>query len=58
MNDKSKLIVFDRKEVVLVFVFILFVAVTSFTLGIKMGKMFNMLIISLNLVRCGRFKEQ
>lgn len=38
MEDNSKLFVFEKKEVVLIFVFILVVAITAFTLGVRVGK--------------------
>ena len=37
MEDKSKLFVFDKKEVLLIFVFILVIASTAFTVGVRMG---------------------
>lgn len=38
MEDNSKLFVFDKKEVILIFVFMLLITVTSFTLGVRFGK--------------------
>lgn len=38
LEDKNKLFVFDKKEVVLIFVFVLVIIVTSFTLGVRVGK--------------------
>tara|TARA_Y100001936_G_scaffold252050_1_gene310235 strand:- start:118 stop:972 length:855 start_codon:yes stop_codon:yes gene_type:complete len=38
MEDNSKLFVFEKKEVVLIFVFIVVIAVTAFTLGVRIGK--------------------
>ncbi|MBL7666228.1 MAG: SPOR domain-containing protein [Bacteriovoracaceae bacterium] len=40
MEDKSGLVVFDRKEVILIFLFMVVLTITSFTLGIKLGKKF------------------
>lgn len=37
MEDKSKLFVFDKKEVLLIFIFILVIASTAFTVGVRMG---------------------
>ena len=37
-EDNSKLFVFDKKEVILIFVFVLVIIVTSFTLGVRVGK--------------------
>ena len=38
MEDKSKLFVFEKKEVILIFVFMVVITVTAFTLGVKVGK--------------------
>lgn len=38
MEDQNKLFVFERKEVVLIFIFIILIAVISFTLGVRTGK--------------------
>lgn len=38
MEDQNKLFVFERKEVVLIFVFIVLIAVIAFTLGVRTGK--------------------
>tara|TARA_Y100000780_G_scaffold152506_1_gene137337 strand:- start:22373 stop:23086 length:714 start_codon:yes stop_codon:yes gene_type:complete len=38
IEDNSKLFVFEKKEVVLIFVFIVVIAVTAFTLGVRIGK--------------------
>jgi cell division septation protein DedD len=38
LEDKSKLFVFEKKEVILIFVFVLVITVTAFTLGVKVGK--------------------
>ncbi len=38
MNEKTKLLVFEKKEVFLIFVFVILVAITSFTIGIRIGK--------------------
>lgn len=42
MEDNSKLFVFDKKEVVLIFVFIVVIAVTAFTLGVRIGKQLSL----------------
>lgn len=41
MEDQGKLVVFERKEVVLIFVFVILIAIIAFTLGVRTGK--NML---------------
>lgn len=38
MEDNSKLFVFDKKEVILIFVFMVLITITSFTLGVRFGK--------------------
>jgi len=38
MEDNSKLFVFEKKEVVLIFIFIVVISVTAFTLGVRVGK--------------------
>lgn len=38
MEDNSKLFVFEKKEVILIFVFIVVISVTAFTLGVRVGK--------------------
>ncbi|GAB4018404.1 MAG: hypothetical protein Fur0010_19590 [Bdellovibrio sp.] len=38
MDDKTKLYVFHKKEVLLIFLLMLLMAVTSFMLGVKVGK--------------------
>lgn len=38
MEDNSKLFVFEKKEVALIFIFIILIAVISFTLGVRTGK--------------------
>lgn len=38
IEDKSKLFVFDKKEVILIFVFVIVITVTAFTLGVRVGK--------------------
>ena len=42
MEDNSKLFVFDKKEVVLIFVFMVVIAVTAFTLGVRIGKQLSL----------------
>lgn len=41
MEDKSKIIIFERKELVLIFLFVLSVSLTTFTLGVKLGKSYS-----------------
>ncbi len=41
MKDKSNLYVFERKEVFLIFVFMILIGVTSFILGVKVGKQYS-----------------
>lgn len=38
MEENNKLFVFDKKEVALIFLFMIVIAITSFTLGVKIGK--------------------
>lgn len=38
MEENNKVIVFEKKEIVLVLIFIVILIVTSFTLGIRLGK--------------------
>lgn len=42
MEDNNKLFVFDKKEVVLIFVFVIVVAVTAFTIGVRIGKQLSL----------------
>ncbi|MBY0415954.1 MAG: SPOR domain-containing protein [Bdellovibrionales bacterium] len=42
MDSKTKLYVFAKKEVALIFVFMILIAVTSFVLGVKIGKNYSM----------------
>lgn len=41
MDDKTNLYVFEKKEVLLIFIFMLLIAVTAFVLGVKVGKTFT-----------------
>jgi hypothetical protein len=41
MDDKTNLYVFEKKEVFLIFVFMILIAVTSFVLGVKVGRDFT-----------------
>jgi septal ring-binding cell division protein DamX len=41
MDENTKLYVFSRREVALIFLFILLVALTSFVLGVRIGKSFS-----------------
>ena len=38
MEENNKLFVFEKKEVILIFVFIILIAIISFTLGVRTGK--------------------
>jgi septal ring-binding cell division protein DamX len=38
MEENNKVVVFEKKEIVLILIFVLILIVTSFTLGIRMGK--------------------
>lgn len=42
MDSKTKLYVFAKKEVALIFIFMILIAVTSFVLGIKIGKNYSL----------------
>ena len=42
MEDNNKLFVFEKKEVMLIFIFIILVAVISFTLGVRTGKQLSL----------------
>ncbi len=42
MEDNSKLFVFEKKEVVLIFVFIVVISVTAFTVGVRVGKQLSL----------------
>jgi cell division septation protein DedD len=41
MNEKTKLLIFDKKEVLLIFVFTILTAVISFSIGVKVGKTYT-----------------
>jgi septal ring-binding cell division protein DamX len=41
MDEKTKLYVFSKKEVALIFLFMVVTAITSFVVGVKMGKSFS-----------------
>ncbi len=41
MDEKSNLYVFERKEVFLIFVFMILIGITSFILGVKVGKQYS-----------------
>lgn len=43
MNENSKLYVFAKKEVALIFIFMLLLAVSAFALGVKIGKNYSYL---------------
>ncbi|MCB9062791.1 MAG: SPOR domain-containing protein [Halobacteriovoraceae bacterium] len=38
MNEKTKLFIFDRVEVILIFLFMIMIAITSFVFGVRVGK--------------------
>lgn len=38
MEEKNKVFVFEKKEVALIFIFMILIGVTSFTLGVRIGK--------------------
>lgn len=38
MEENNKVIVFEKKEIILVFIFVMVLIITSFTLGIRLGK--------------------
>lgn len=42
MDAKTKLYVFAKKEVALIFIFMILIAITSFVLGIKIGKNYSL----------------
>ena len=42
MEDKNKLFVFEKKEVILIFLFIILIAVIAFTLGVRTGKQLSL----------------
>lgn len=41
MNNKAKLYVFEKKEIALIFVFMLLIAATAFMLGVRIGKNYS-----------------
>ena len=41
MDEKTNFYVFAKKEIALIFLFMLIIAVTSFVLGVKVGKSYN-----------------
>lgn len=43
MNENSKLYVFAKKEVALIFIFMVLIAVSAFVLGVKIGKNYSYL---------------
>ncbi len=42
MDTKTKLYVFAKKEVALIFIFMILIAITSFVLGVKIGKNYSL----------------
>lgn len=41
MDEKTKLYIFDKKEVALLFIFMVLIAVTSFVFGVRIGKNYS-----------------
>ncbi|MCO4793312.1 MAG: SPOR domain-containing protein [Bacteriovoracaceae bacterium] len=41
MDEKTKLYVFEKKEVALIFIFMILIAVTSFMFGVRVGKNYS-----------------
>lgn len=41
MDEKTKLYVFEKKEVALIFIFMILIAVTSFVFGVRVGKNYS-----------------
>lgn len=41
MDDKTKLYIFEIKEVALIFIFMILIAITSFILGVRVGKSYS-----------------
>ena len=42
MDSKTKLFVFAKKEVALIFIFMILIAITSFVMGVKIGKNYSL----------------
>ncbi|MBP9680612.1 MAG: SPOR domain-containing protein [Bacteriovorax sp.] len=42
MDSKTKLYVFAKKEVALIFIFMILIAITSFVLGVRIGKKYSL----------------
>jgi cell division protein FtsN len=42
MDSKTKLYVFAKKEVALIFIFMILIAITSFVMGVKIGKSYSL----------------
>jgi cell division protein FtsN len=42
MDSKTKLYVFAKKEVALIFIFMILIAITSFVMGVKIGKNYSL----------------
>lgn len=42
MEENNKVIVFEKKEIILMFIFVMVLIITSFTLGIRLGKKLSM----------------
>ena len=50
MEENNKVIVFEKKEIILILVFVLVLIVTSFTLGIRLGKKLNTQVVTAPVV--------
>lgn len=48
MDSKTKLYVFAKKEVALIFIFMILIAITSFVLGVKVGRNYSMELAGVN----------
>ncbi|MBF0300325.1 MAG: SPOR domain-containing protein [Oligoflexia bacterium] len=42
MDEKNRVFIFDKKELALIFVFMILIAITSFAFGVKIGKSFSL----------------
>ncbi len=49
MDPKTKLYVFAKKEVALIFIFMILIAITSFVLGVKIGKNYSLEMAGITL---------
>lgn len=48
MDSKTKLYVFAKKEVALIFIFMILIAITSFVFGVKVGKTYSLDLSGIN----------